>query len=207
MADLNLLWAVICHHLTPQPSRTLSLLLLLVSLTLTEPHLLPQNLTESLPPYQTVTEPHLLSRTLTESLSLHLPSRTPMSPPLLHRSPMEHLLLLPASTELLDKESVPGPVSALIALEAASLGLVAVPHHKYMRLLPRPRPFLPHLLRTVLSPQRTEPLHSKAILCRSTMHPRMTSQWVSFDLICQFYIWNLCKISTNIFLNVHFLLQ
>jgi hypothetical protein len=203
MADLNHLWAVICHHLTPQPSRTRSLLLLLVSLTLTEPHLLPQTLTESLLPYQTVTEPHLLpqtltesllpcqtvtephllSRTLTESLPLHLPSRTPM----------ESLLLLPVCTELLVEEPVPGPVSALIALEAASLDLVAVLHHKYMGLLPRPRLFSPHLLRTVLSPQHTEPLHSKVTLRRSTMHPRMTSQWVSFDLmsiLCLKSVWN-----------------
>jgi hypothetical protein len=198
MADLNLLWAVICHHLTPQPSRTLSLLHL-VSLTLTEPHLLPQIFTESLPP-------HLLSQTLTEFLPLHLLLRTPMLPPLLRRSPMEPLLLLPARTELLDEEPVPGPVSALTALQAASLDLVAVLHHKYMRLLPRPQPFLPHHLRTVLSPQRTEPLHSEAILCPSMMHPRMTSPWVSFDLICQFYISNLCKISRNTYLNVHFLL-
>ncbi|PNF17172.1 hypothetical protein B7P43_G09065 [Cryptotermes secundus] len=104
-----------------------------------------------------------------EFLPLHLSSRTPMLPPLLHRSLMEPLLLLV-------EEPVPGPVSALIALEAASLDLAAVLHHRYMGLLPIPQPFSPHLLRTALSPQLTEPLLSKAILRRSMMHPRMTSQ-------------------------------
>lgn len=113
----------------------------------------------------------LLHQTLTESQP---PTPTPMLPPLLHRPLTEHLLLLPARTELLVEEPVTGPVSALTALQAASLGLVPVLHPKYTRPLLRPQPSSPQPLVTVVSLQPTEPLHSEATLRPNTMPPRMT---------------------------------
>lgn len=170
MADQNLPWTTICH-LTPQQSRTLSLL-----------HL--QEL-------QAPTEPHLLSQTPTEFLP-H--PRTPMEPPLLRPISMEPLQPLPARTGFLVMDPIRDPVSALTVLEAASHDSVTELQHQHTALLPWPLPFSVHRLRRdflpqptehlpqltelhppiiELLPQPTELLHSEDTLLRSMMHTRI----------------------------------